>query len=273
MHRAVPAEMQFHVEAVFQVDRFVSAGQQGALQVFRELGPVIGVGAVPDNGSGALDRIQSAQVRHPLFCHEDHRIVFCVVRVGDHGDDLGDAAAFRGGWRAEESQVAVAHVVAAAADAVHHTVAQDMGGIGLPVDVEFDGGVQGDDAQPPDDAGIIAHIQGPEHQGLFIQARIFLVHLPDPWRWGKGAARRGGDFAHPDEIEDRILQDFRIHGQVLEIGLFQASQDGVGDAADTGLEGQHLFREATVALFVLQKIDQVGRDFLLSSSGGVRSRT
>ena len=109
------------------------------------------MGAVLDDGFGALGGTFAAQVGDALFGDDDLDGMFAAVKMADERDDGADLAALGGGGAGEDGEKGVAGKVARAADAVHHFAAQDMGAVYVAGDVHFDGGVDGDDAEAPDD--------------------------------------------------------------------------------------------------------------------------
>ena len=63
-----------------------------------------------------------------------------------------------------------------------------------------------------------------------------------------------------DKLKRRILQYFRIHGQMAEWTCLETGHDGIGNSTDTGLQGTQILCQATMFDFVLEKIYQVTRD-------------
>ena len=59
----------------------------GAVEVILEHGAVVGVRAAVDNQLRALFRREPAQVSQTLISDDDHRVVFGVIDVADHGND------------------------------------------------------------------------------------------------------------------------------------------------------------------------------------------
>src|SRR5690606_40868053 len=87
------------------------------------------------------------QVGQPPFRDQDVDIVLGVVHMGHHRDNTGNVAALGHRLAHEDRQVGLPGEIARAADAVHHPCAADVRGIHVAVEIEFQGGVDGDDAQ------------------------------------------------------------------------------------------------------------------------------
>ena len=85
-----------------------------------------------------------------------------MIDVGGHGDDGGDGAGSGEGTAEEDGEEGIADEVAGAADAVEHAGAAEVGGVGVSVEVDFEGGVDGDDAEAADDAGVVGDFLGAE---------------------------------------------------------------------------------------------------------------
>src|SRR5690606_41570728 len=129
----------------------VTATGLGFVQVVQRLGLVVRVHAVVDDALGRLDRSQAAQIGIALLGDDHVHVVVGVVHVGHEGHDRGDGAVLRGGGGHEDGDAGVAGEVTRTADAVHHVGAVDVGGAHVTVDVHFQHGVEGDDAQATDD--------------------------------------------------------------------------------------------------------------------------
>ena len=114
---------------------------------------------VVDDCFSTFDRTQAADIGNALLGYKDHRIVFRMVGVSDHRHYAGDRAAFSGRRRRKNSQEAVAHIVAATADTIHHRATHNVGRIGLSIDIKFKRSVHCDNAQTPDNFGVITDIK------------------------------------------------------------------------------------------------------------------
>jgi len=68
------------------------------------------------------------------------------------------------------------------------------------------------------------------------------------------------EVATVEEIEEAVLQHLGPDLEVLEVGTArsQATNNGVGNVADTGLHGSEVFGKATVLYLMLQVFDDVG---------------
>jgi hypothetical protein len=100
---------------------------------------------------GSLPR----KVGDPVFGDEHLHGVFAVVHVRAHRHDGRDVAALGGGRAGEDGDVGVAGEIPGAADAVHHLLAEHVGGVDVAEDIGFERGVDGDDADAADDFRVV----------------------------------------------------------------------------------------------------------------------
>ena len=71
----------------------------------------------------------------------------------------------------EDGEVGVAGEIAGAADAVHHGFAHDVSGIHVAAEVDFDGGIHGNDAETAHDFRVIGDLLRPHEDAFFEEIR------------------------------------------------------------------------------------------------------
>ena len=130
------------------------------------------VDAVVDDDACALTRGQAAQVGQALLCDENVDVVLCVVDVADHRHNAGDCPGLSNGFGHKDRQVSVPCEVTRAADAVHHPRAADMSGVDVAVDVEFQCGIDTDDAQATNHFRVVGDLLGTQYQFVFIAFQV-----------------------------------------------------------------------------------------------------
>lgn len=269
LHAALLRQGLVEVETVEEQVRLVAhalleALALGLLVVGGEDGLVDGVGALVDDDAGALARAEAADIGETLLGDDDVEVVLGLVDVGAHGDDarhaVGVGLGGAGGGSVHDGVLGVAEEVGRAAQAVEHAGAVDAGGVGVGVDVDLDGGVHADDAEAADDLGGVGH-------GLASEQRLGRVQVPvlveAAEALGGEAHRRGRgvvELARVEEVEEGVLDDLGPDVEVLELGLVEAADDGVGDVADAGLQGQQVLGEAALGDLVLEELNQVVSD-------------
>ena len=227
----------------------------GAVKVVLQHGAVAGVGAFFNHHLGALLGGEAAQVGQALFGDDDLRVVLGVIDVRAHGHDAADLAALGHRRRDEERQIAVARKVAAAADAVHHAAAHQVGGVDVAVDVGLDHRVHGDHAQAAHQLGVVRYFLRAQDDAAAVEVQILFKILK---RLGGERNRRGRGAAHlagAQQIEHAVLQHLGKAQQLLERAVQQPGQHGIGDIAHAGLDGQHLLGQAAGLHLVRQKVD------------------
>jgi hypothetical protein len=193
-------------------------------------------------------------------------IVLGLVDVCAHGDDAGDTGGVglggTGGGGVHDGVLGVAEEVGGSTEAVKHAAAHDASAVGVGVDVDFDGGVHADDAQALDDLGGVGDgLRAEEKLG-----RVTLVVVVEALESVGTESDRSGsgevEVAAVEEVEEAVLQHLGPDLEVLEVGTArgQATNNGVGDVANTGLDGSEVRRETTVLYFVKEVLDQVTGD-------------
>ena len=241
-----------------------------AVQILAQDGPIVRMRAVFDNAAGAFAGRKAAHVGEPLLSDNDVEVVLCLVDMGAHGDDAGDAGGvgFRrpGGRRVHDGDLGGAQEIRRAAEPIEHAGAHDAGAVGVRVHVDFDGGIHPNDAQAADDFGRVGHLLRAQEQlaRVSFPARVEALEAV----WGEADGGGGGEVevAAVEEVEEGVLQDFGPHFEFGEVvAVREAADDGVGDVADAGLEGEEVGGEAVLGDFVFEEVDEVGGD----GAGGV----
>ena len=105
--------------------------------------------------------------------------------------------------------------------------------------VGFNGGVDGDDAETADNFRAVGYFRGTEHQFVAEKVHIPVNAFQAVVRHGQGAGAAEFHAAFPNQADDGILDDFRVH---LERGnrlvAAQGAQHRVCDVAHARLERQ-----------------------------------
>ena len=280
LHGTILREVLMHLESLEEQVRLMAhtlpnALKLRAVEVIREDGLVVRVRAVLDDNTGTLARGETADVRETLLGHDHVEVVLCLVDVGGEGDDAGDTGGVSlGGPRGGGVHDAVAGVteeVGGAAEAVEHAGAEDAGGVGVGVHVDFDGGVHADAAQPADDLGGVGDLLGAEEELVGVAVPV----VKEALEAGGGEADGGGggevEVAAVEEVEEGVLQDFGPHLEVLEVGaaLAQTADDCVGNVSNARLQGEEVLRHTAHVDLVLEEVDQVTGNGL---RGGILGR-
>ena len=78
---------------------------------------------------------------------------------------------------------------------------------------------------------------------------------------GQGCPGNHIDLAFINQVEHAVLDNFRIYGQVLEVGMDKAVDYRVCHIAYAGLERKQVFRKSSLFYFILQKINQIVAHF------------
>lgn len=182
-----------------------------------------------------------------------------LVHVRAHGHDAADAdrvsLAGPRRRRVHDAVLGGAQEVGGAAQPVQHAAAHHVGAVGVRVDVDLDGRVHADDAQPPDDLGRVGHLLRPQQQLVVVRLPVIVKTLEAVGREPDRRRRREVQPARVEQVQEGVLDDLRPHLQVVEVGLAEAADDGVRDVADARLQRQQRFGQAAVGHFVLEELD------------------
>ena len=208
----------------------------------------------------ARSRGDCRAIGQALFGYQHHNVVFGVVVVGHHGHDAGNRAAFGHGGGHEEGEVGIAGEVAAAADAVHHFGAHDVGGVDVAVDVGLDHGVHADDAEAADELGVVGNFLRAQDDFAAQFVDVVVEALQRVGAERQCSSRSGEHFAAQNQIEHAVLQYFGVAGKVVEGAVLQAGQHGVGHVAHARLQRQQVFRQAAGFDFVREEVDDLRGD-------------
>jgi len=101
--------------------------------------------------------VHVAPVRKANFGNQNVHIVFGVINMRYHRHDTGDQAIFCDRFRDENSGVGVMGKVTGTTDTVHHMRSHNMGRIDVTVDVDFQRGIDRDQAKTLDNFRMIGN--------------------------------------------------------------------------------------------------------------------
>jgi len=227
--------------------------------------------ALADNDPRSLLRAQATNVSETLLSDNDVEVVLGLVDVSGHWDDARDSVRvdLRGacGWRVHDGVLAVSQEISRATETVQHARAHDTGGVGVGVYVDLDGGVHADDAETLDDLGRVGDLLRAEEELVEVMLPVVVEALEAIWREADGGCGGEIKLAGVEEVEERVLEDFGPDGQVLEVGVGETTDDGVGNVADSGLQWKKVGREAAVLDFMLEELDKMAGNGLGSVVG------
>jgi hypothetical protein len=193
-------------------------------------------------------------------------IVLSLVDMCAHGNDAGDTGRVglrgTGGRGVHDRVLGVAEEVGGSTETVKHTAAHHASAVGVGVDVDLNGGVHADNSQSLDNLGGV-------RDGLWAEEelrRVTLVVVVEALKT-VGAESNGGrgsevEVAAVEQVEEAVLKHLGPDLEVLEVGTArgQATNNGVGNVADTGLNGSEVRRETTVLYLMQKELDQVAGD-------------
>ena len=245
------------------------------LKVIQQYRPIIRMRRLFNNHPRPLPRTQSPHIRQPLLRHHDIEIMLRLVDMRAHGHDAAHARRIRlarpRARRMHDAVLGGAQKVRRAPQTVEHARAHDAGRVRVGINVHLDGRVHADDAQPPDDLGRVRDLLRAQQQLRVVRVPVAVEALEALGREADAARGRKVEVAAVEEVEEGVLQHLGPDFQVAEVGaaVREAADDGVGDVADAGLDGEQVAREPAAVDFVLEELDQVVGD---GARGGVFGR-
>jgi len=118
-------------------------------------------------------------------------------------------------------------------------------------------GVHGNDADTAGHFAVVGNFLRTENDLLAVFFNVRIESLQSVRGRGQGRAGNHVDLVLVDQVEHAVLNNFGVHGQVLEVGINKAVDDGVGHVAYAGLQREQVFRKSAVFHFVLQEGNEV----------------
>lgn len=236
----------------------------GLVEVVGEDGLVLGVSALVDDDAGTLAGAEAADVGETLLGDNHVQVVLGLVDVGAHGNNTRDTVGVSLGrsrrGSVHDGVLGVAEEISRTTNSVEHSGAADTGRVGVGVDVNLDRGIHANDTETADDLGGVGNSLASEEDLGSIGVPVVVESLET---LGGEADRRGGSVVEASrvkEVKEGVLDDLSPDGEVLELGLGQTTDDGVGDVANAGLERQEIRRHTAPGDLVLEELDQVAGD-------------
>jgi len=189
--------------------------------------------------------------------------VLCLVDVCAHGDNAGDTGGVglrgTGGRSVHDRVLRVAEEVGGSTETVEHTAAHHASAVGVGVDVDLDGGVHADNTESLDNLRGVGDGLRTEQELRSVTFVVVVESLEAVGAESDGGRSGKVEVTTVKEIEEAVLQHLCPHLQVLEVGSArgQATNNGVGNVSNTGLNGSEVRRKTTMLNLMLQELDQL----------------
>lgn len=227
LHRSMIIQMPVHIERVPQKMGLVSpsspqALKLGLVEVILQDGLVIGVSALVDDNAGALPRAQTTDIGETLLGDNDVKIVLSLIDMGAHGHNAGDTGRIglgRAGRRSVHDAVfSGAQEIGGSTETVEHAASHDAGGVGVSVDVDFDGRVHANDSQSSDDLRGVGDLLGAEEKLGCVMVPVLVEALEAIGRETDGCCGCEVQVSRVEEVKEGILKNLGPDLEVLEVG-------------------------------------------------------
>lgn len=252
-------EFEGHLEALRSV-----AGDD-SVEVSIEFIAIVGMDAVSDDFLGPFGGVLATKVGDALLGDDNLDAVFAVVHVTDERDNGADVATLGDGRAGEDRDEGIPGEIPGATDAVHEVVAHEVGRVHVAENIDLDGGVDGDDPEAADDFRIVGNLLRTKDDAILEVIQVGIHLGQDRRAEGEGGAAGEGDISLLHEADDGVLHDFREELKWRDLRVAShGPENGVGDVADAGLDGEKLFRNASGAEFRGEE----GGDVLANLQGG-----
>src|SRR6185369_16102060 len=132
----------------------------------------------------------------------------------------------------------------------------------MGVNVEFDGGIHGNQTKPANRLGVIGNLLRPQYDLAAVFLPVCEEALYRSLGKGEGGGRDEIEFAGVEKIQENILENLGPDGQICEGAVDQAAKDGIGDGSHSRLQGEEILGQTAVFYFEFQEIDNVGCNLL-----------
>lgn len=265
-----------HLEGVLENVGLVERSALGALKlglldISKQLVSVGGVGTLVDHLSRSLLGREASEIGQTLLSNDNVQIVLGLVDVGGEGDNARDTEGIglggSSGGSVHDGELSVSEEITGASQTMQHLGAVDTSGVGVGVDVNLDGGVHGDDTESSDDLGVVGHNLGSQQQLLGELVPVVEESLEAVLGQTDGGGSGEVEVAGLEEVQEGILQHLGPDVKVLEGGISQTLDDGVGNVTDTGLERQQVFGQSAGLDLLLEELNEVGSNGLRALIG------
>lgn len=112
-----------------------------------------------------------------------------------------------------------------------------MGRIDVAVNVQLDGGVQGNEAQTPGNLRMVRDFLGADNDFIVEKVDVFIE--PSPVLSGQRDRTSGDEIKDTllNQAERRVLHNLRVHTQSLEAAGGQTAQHRIAHGTHPGLNG------------------------------------
>lgn len=233
------------------------------VKVISENRRVVRVRAVLNNNARALPGRQSTDISKTLLSNDNIKIVLGLIDVCRERNDTAHTGRIGLGRTCRRSVhdtvLGVTQEIGGSTESVQHAGSHHACAVGVCVDIDFDGGVHADTAKTTDDLGGVGDLLRAEEELAGVALPVIVEALEAVWGEADGGCGCEVEVSAVEEVEEGILQDFGPDLEVLEVcaALAEASDDGVGDVADAGLDGEEVRWETAVLDLVLEELDQV----------------
>jgi hypothetical protein len=197
-------------------------------------------------------------------------IVLGLVDVCAHRDNAGDTGRVglggTGGGSVHDRVLGVAEEIGGSTETVEHTATHHASTVGVGVDVDLDGGVHADNSQSLDDLRGVGDGLGAKEELRRVTFVVVVEALETVGAESDGGRGREVEVAAVEQVEEAVLKHLGPDLEVLEVGTTrgQATDNCVGDVADTGLNGSEVRRETAVLYLMQKELDQVAGNLAAS---------
>lgn len=220
---------------------------------------VNGVCVFVDNKVSFFFRVEIVNISEILFGNDDVEIVFGLIDVGVYGDNVGDFMGIGfggvGGGSVYDGVFGGVEEVSGVIEVVEYVGVYDIGRVGVGVNIDFDGGVYVDDIEMVDNFGRVGDGLVVEEEFVVVSFLVVVEVFEVVGREVDGGGSGVVEMVRVEEVEESVLDDFSLDGEVFEVGVVKIINDGVGDVVNVVLERKKVFRKMVVGDFVFKEFN------------------
>jgi len=236
-----------HIESLEKMMRLMAhslakANLLGSVEVVEKDWLILWVSTLFDNDTGTLTWRKTTDIGKTLFSNDNVQIVLSLINVSAHGNNARDSVrislGWASGWGMHDGELGVSQEISGSSKTIQHSGSHNTGRVGMGIDINLDGCVHADNTETSDNLGRVGNNLGTKQKLVVVAVPVVVEALETIGREADGGGGGKLELARVKEVEEVVLEHFGPDTEVLEFRVCQATDNGVGNVADTGLKGE-----------------------------------
>ena len=196
-----------------------------------------------------------------------------MVAVRNIRDYRANQAAFCNRRASVYGQISRPCKVAAAADSVHYVFAHNVRAVYIAGQVNFNGRIHRNYAYPTRNFGAVRNFLRAQDELVLEEFYVLIDFVYFSRRACERCRRSALDVPVLDKVNHGVLQDFRIHAELRNVGVFtQSSQNRICDISYAALDWEKLRGNSAGLHFRREEVRDILADFLSDRVRGLKGR-